>query len=262
MINLIATDMDGTLLDNESKLPHNIVELLDFLDTKDISFVAASGRSLHSIEDKFQSLANRICIVSDNGAVVKHKGEIVYSSIIPREQWMAIGKSSLAAKETSVIFVGVDRAYRIVQNDNHKAMLDDYFGYAKVIQSMDEIDTDIIKVTLLSLDYTKENYETLLEPVYGKDFSVVFGGAVWIDFMNKHVNKGAGLSKLLDLYNFSEDSAMAFGDYHNDIQMLKLVKHSYAVDNAHDDVKQVASAVVGKNTDNAVIETIFKTLKK
>ena len=85
MIKLVATDMDGTLLDNDCLLPDNIVEVLDLLDSKDIPFVAASGRSLHSIEDKFQDLSKRICIVSDNGAVVKHKGDIVFSSVISKE---------------------------------------------------------------------------------------------------------------------------------------------------------------------------------
>ncbi|HKM23192.1 MAG TPA: HAD family hydrolase [Erysipelothrix sp.] len=258
MIKLVATDMDGTLLDNDSLLPDNIVEVLDLLDSKDIPFVAASGRSLHSIEDKFQDLSKRICIVSDNGAVVKHKGDIVFSSVISKDDWLRIGKASLASKETSVVFIGIDKAFRIVQDDSHADMLNDYFGYSKVIQSMDEIDVDIIKVTLLSLNSTKDNYDSVLNPQFGSEFNVVFGGEVWTDFMNKNVNKGTGLSRLLDLYKIDSDSLAAFGDYHNDIEMLQLANHSYAVDNAHPVVKSVSKTVIGKNSDNAVLNKVIE----
>ncbi len=261
MIKLIATDMDGTLLDNDSNLPNKIEEMLDFLETKEIPFVAASGRSLYSIEDKFGRLAERICIVSDNGALVKHKGDIVYSSVIPKEDWMEIAETSLALPETSVVLIATDGAYKINRHETHTQALNDYFGYAKDIQSLDEVESEIIKVTLLSLNTTAENFETVLYPKYDDKYSLVYGAAIWIDFMNKEVHKANGLSKLLELYNVSADEAMAFGDYHNDIQMLQLVKHSHAVANAHDDVKAVANEIVEANIDNAVINTIYKKIK-
>lgn len=260
MIKLIASDMDGTLLTSESKLPSNMSSVLDKLDSKDIPFVAASGRSLHSIEKTFGSLANRICIVSDNGAVVKHKGNIVFSSVLSKTDWKAITTDALEAKETSIVFIGVDHAYYIINHEEHRQILTEFFTNAKEIKSLAEVEGDIIKITLLSLEHTKRNFDDLLYPKYCNDFSVVFGGAIWIDFMNKEVNKGAGLQKLLELYDVDADHLMAFGDYHNDIQMLKLANHSYAVQNAHEDVKSIAKYHIGSNEDNAVVEEILKNI--
>lgn len=261
MIKLIASDMDGTLLDSNSKIPDEMHSLLDELDKIDVPFVAASGRSLHSIENTFGDLAKRICIVSDNGAVVKHKGDIIHSSVIAPEDWKRIALDCLKAKETSVVLVGIDGAFRISANPEHDQILGGYFTNAKEVASLDEINTDIIKITLLSIDHTKENYDTFLYPKYKDEFSVVFGGAVWIDFMNKNIDKGNGLQALLDKYEVSPSEVMAFGDYHNDIEMLKLASHSYAVENAHDDVKDIAKTIIGTNTDNAVVKTIMATLK-
>lgn len=260
MIKLIASDMDGTLLDDESNLPKEMNSVLDFLDDKGIPFVAASGRSLLTIEDKFGKMAKRICIVSDNGAIVKHKGEIIYSSVMEPKVWKQIVEDALELEETSIMLVGVDTAYRFVKHDTHADKAQEFFSNAKFVTSTDEIDSDIIKVTLLSLDNTYDNFHETLNPKYGKDLSVVFGGAIWIDFMNKNVHKGSGLQRLLDRYEVDKDDFMAFGDYNNDLQMLKLANHSYAVGNAHDEIKAIAKTIIGTNNDNAVINTILDVL--
>ena len=43
MIKLIATDMDGTLLDDEKRLPPDFSEVMDRLKRHDIRFTIASG---------------------------------------------------------------------------------------------------------------------------------------------------------------------------------------------------------------------------
>ena len=258
MIKLIASDMDGTLLNEDSQLPIQMENVLNKLEEENIAFVAASGRSLRSIENTFGDLANRICIVSDNGAAVKHKGELVFSSVIKEDDWKAIAKDCLRAKETSVVLVGVEKAFKIIANKEHEEILGDYFSYAEVIESIDEVDTEIIKITLLSVHSTKDNFDNLLYPLYKDDFAVVFGGQMWIDFMNKDIDKGTGLQKLLELYEVDPKHVMAFGDYHNDIEMLRLAEHSYAVENAHDVVKSVAKEIIGSNNDNAVVNKILE----
>lgn len=262
MIKLIASDMDGTLLDDESNLPKEMASVLDELDANGIPFVAASGRSLLTIENKFGDLAKRICIVSDNGAIVKHKGDIIFTSVIEPSIWKEIVHDALKLEETSVMLVGVDTAYRIVKHDQHEDKAQEFFANAKHITSVDEVDSDIIKVTLLSLASTKDNYTEVIFPKYGKDLSVVFGGAIWIDLMNKDVHKGTGLQYLLNRYNVESENVMAFGDYNNDLQMLKLANYSYAVANAHDEIKEVAKYHIGTNNENSVIKTILETINK
>lgn len=261
MIKIIASDMDGTLLDDSSNLPKEMESLLDKLDDKGIPFVAASGRSLITIENKFGDLAKRICIVSDNGAVVKHKGDVIYSSILDRDVWESIVEDSLKLPETSIMLVGLDSAYRFITQESHKDKAYEFFGNGIDIQSVDEITSDIIKVTLLSFDHTLENLEGSLLPKYGDDLSVVMGGAMWIDFMNQDVHKGSGMQKILDQYQISSDHFMAFGDYNNDIKMIELAKHSYAVGNAHDEIKEIAKYTIGTNNENAVVKTILDVIK-
>ncbi len=78
MIKLVATDLDGTFLGDDRNLMPGANELLDELESKGIVFVAASGRSLRSIEQVFgEQVMNKIGIVAENGSVVAYKGELL-----------------------------------------------------------------------------------------------------------------------------------------------------------------------------------------
>ena len=57
-IKLIATDMDGTLLNNAGELPRNFFDILDDLVSKDIIFAAASGRQYSKLIDRCVSNAS------------------------------------------------------------------------------------------------------------------------------------------------------------------------------------------------------------
>jgi hydroxymethylpyrimidine pyrophosphatase-like HAD family hydrolase len=59
--------------------------------------------------------------------------------------------------------------------------------------------------------------------------------------MNKHTNKGNAIEKLQKSLNILPEQTMAFGDYLNDIEMLKNARYSYAMENAHPSVKEVAN---------------------
>ena len=76
MIKLIATDLDGTLLDEDKNLPPDFLSLLDQLLRKGIHFVAASGRSSTSLRGQFGPYDTEITCICDNGACLMEKGVI------------------------------------------------------------------------------------------------------------------------------------------------------------------------------------------
>lgn len=258
MIKIIATDMDHTLLDDASVLPTDFNQLLDDLETKDINFVCASGRSLASLHKKVHENKDRISFVSDNGALVEHQGKIIYKNTIEQKEWHAMVSVGRDCLETSTILTTLACAYVEVHNDAHAEMLKEYYPSFKIVDDLTALDVEVIKVTYLSMENTRDNYTRLVEPHFGSRFNTVQSGLVWIDIMNQDVNKGNGLKILLEKLNLNKDNLMSFGDYHNDIEMLKLAKYSFAVSNAHQDVKDIASEVIGSNNDNSVIKTIIE----
>ena len=49
---------------------------------------------------------------------------------------------------------------------------------------------------------------------------------------------------------------MVFGDYLNDLEMMSSAYHSYAMENAHDDLKKVARFRTKSNDESGVVHAI------
>ena len=77
-------------------------------------------------------------------------------------------------------------------------------------------------------------------------------------------NKGDGVMKLLEHYNISPASAIAFGDGENDLEFLDNINRhggiSIAVENAKDSLKKVATAV-GESNDNRGVALVLDLLE-
>ena len=58
MIKLVATDMDGTLLDGKGKLPRQFGEIFKLLQQKGILFAVASGRQYFTLLENFKEVAD------------------------------------------------------------------------------------------------------------------------------------------------------------------------------------------------------------
>ena len=86
MIKLIATDMDGTLLDGrgEVDLPR-LERLLDHLDQKGIRFVIATGNEIHRMRQLLGPLVKRVTLVVANGARIFENDQMVLGKFWDRE---------------------------------------------------------------------------------------------------------------------------------------------------------------------------------
>lgn len=85
-------------------------------------------------------------------------------------------------------------------------------------------------------------------------------GQVWVDIMGTTADKGHALADLQREMGISPEQTMAFGDYGNDIEMLRRAQWSYAMADAHPDVKAVARFVAPSNDDAGVTRTIREVL--
>ena len=72
------------------------------------------------------------------------------------------------------------------------------------------------------------------------------------------MGKQNGILEVLKSYHISLEETMAFGDGHNDIDMLKLVNIGVAMGNAKDEVKEAADEV----TDDIDHDGIYQALKR
>ncbi len=86
---------------------------------------------------------------------------------------------------------------------------------------------------------------------------MVVSAKIWLDVMNAEASKGAAIEFLQQSLGFTHEQTMSFGDYLNDLEMLKASYHSYAMDNAHPKLKEIARFGAPSNVDAGVL-TIIK----
>ena len=71
MVKIIATDMDGTLLDSKKRLPKDFGYVLEKLDEKNVRFIVASGRQYYNLLKRFEFFWKiKIQLVNSNGLVI------------------------------------------------------------------------------------------------------------------------------------------------------------------------------------------------
>ena len=70
-IRLVASDMDATLLDENSQLPPDFEAAVKALAEKGIRFAAASGRPLYTLEEMFPNLRKEMILIGDNGGAIR-----------------------------------------------------------------------------------------------------------------------------------------------------------------------------------------------
>lgn len=87
----------------------------------------------------------------------------------------------------------------------------------------------------------------------------IYSGEQWLEIVPKTVSKANAIRQLKDLLGI--DYIVAFGDGKNDIEMFEIADESYAVENAVDELKEIATGIIGCNDADGVakwLENYFK----
>ena len=257
MIKLIATDMDGTLLNDNGIINEKMFDLIHDLNDKNIKFAAASGRFYSQLSKNFEKVNTDMIFIAHNGALVKYnnKGETLYSNSIDKKLIDSV--INLNPELGEELFLAAENEAYIVNPS--KDMLNKFTLFevpAVILKSFSELKTPIYKITYYMahgvnsaiVDYLKENLNDKLE--------FVVSGDKWVDIMNKGISKGNALKILQEKFTINKKNTMVFGDYYNDLTMFKAAHHSYAMENSPEDVKKHANFIAESNNEDGVYNVI------
>lgn len=89
-IKFIASDMDGTLLDENGQLNPEFFAVFEQLEQRNIRFAAASGRQYYSLRDTFEPIKDRMIFIAENGTLVMYQDKELYCCTIASESIKAI----------------------------------------------------------------------------------------------------------------------------------------------------------------------------
>lgn len=257
-IKLIVTDLDGTLLDGDEKVPSQFFDQINALTDKGIKVVIASGRQYLNIKNLFDHHTQELFYIGDNGAIGFHKGKNFHASYMAWETAFELVKRGKEMPGV-VPLISADHNTFFEKGDAKEvAFIRQFYKQCVVVDNFSDIETTSempLKVAFYDLPGVKENSLKLFKNDI-PDIIATQSNLHWLDLAPTKTNKGEAVKTLQEKYGISADETMAFGDYHNDIGMLNQATYSFAVASAQDDVKAVCDYITGSNKDLGVITVL------
>lgn len=259
MIKLIASDMDGTLLNSKDEINSEFYEVFNKLMERNIVFAAASGRQYFNLLKRFNNIKNNMMFIAENGTFVVYKGEEILVNKLDRVSAMKLIEVGRTIDNAYVIVCGKNSAY--VEKTESKFIMETekYYERYEVVKDLTKVNDDILKVTICDFSGSENNSNMYYEE-YRQAFQVTVSGEIWLDITAKGVNKGVTIKKLQEILNIKYEETMVFGDYLNDLEMMESGYYSYAMENAHNDLKKVSRFITQSNDENGVVNAIKDVL--
>ena len=246
MKGFVFFDLDGTLLNGESKVNRATAEAIQTLKNNGYEPFIATGRSSAETRDIMES-ANIHSGIFMNGQVVLYQGKLVYSSEIPTE---TVKKFHQMVKEDGYGFTAYNEKefYLVESTDGAK----DAYGFIHTnppaLNADFYIDNPINMLLFICLPPAEEKYK---EAFANLDF--LRNTPYSVDVISKGNSKAEGIKRFLEYLNQEDAETYAFGDGPNDIEMLQAVTHPVAMGNAIPVLKEIAEFITTDNTDNGII---------
>lgn len=263
MIKLIASDIDGTLIqDSTPDLYPEIVEEIKRLTDQGVLFVCASGRQYYSIRNVFRDVAERIIYIAENGAHIRYQDQDLSVTVMDRKDVEELMEQLRAYEDCEIVVSTPKESLVETKNQEFLDML--AYGYKnkfRVVEDILEEKDPIIKIAIYHKDSIRELGESVFIPYWKDRLKTCVAGEEWVDFMNLSVDKGNALKLLQEHFGISRDETMSFGDNTNDIGLMEAAAESFAVENAREEVKAVAAHICPSWKDKGVWQ-IIKNVKK
>ena len=258
---VIASDLDGTLLGPDHRLTDRTVEALRAARVAGWTVVAATGRNPTSALPLLGPHDVIDMLIGSNGSLVH---DPVADSTVHR---FPIDAAHLAALFTSLDagFAGLSYCWELADSaawdegfDDIARQHEDLFMHAPGPRP--DGNHPVTKVMVRHRDHVGRQLADVLGPLLPAPLTLGCSGVPFVEITGVGVDKSRALAHVIEPLGFSASDVVAFGDNHNDLQMLSWAGHGVAVGNAVDAAKDAANEVIGHHGDDSVAAYIESLL--
>jgi Cof subfamily protein (haloacid dehalogenase superfamily) len=266
-MDLIFFDLDGTLLNDASEISPFTKDTLSLLSEKNIAYTVATGRTMHSAQSIVEGHDFDLPQIYNNGVTVwdpkiqlltlenlLNHGEISTVVDIALAQGISPFVNAIGHQHNQhqhFVFHGA------TLHEVEKELVNTYVSRTEAqLFPLDALpsDSQVTNISMIGVADTinelwleLNTYENLIAysgPAFqGKQFK-------WMDVHHCRANKGSAVNHLKK--QLGANNVICFGDSDNDLSMFALADESYAPDNAKDEIKKSASAVIGHNHQDGI----------
>lgn len=282
-VKLIATDMDGTLLNNEKKVSDENIQMIQRAQEAGVIVCAATGRDYAEASAPLRAAGLDLPIIGTNGAEIYLPGGRLFSETVLEEslfyavfevlerfdmyfemytnhgafttnksRGLEIVKEVLVAHGSSYT---IDQAMYLAQRrfDEGAVQLTD--SYAALAQQQN---VRILK--LLGFSANADVRDKVRQELSDLPLEISASAVENVEITHESATKGTALVKLAGYFGINMKDTLAIGDNENDLSMLRKAGYSAAMDNAVAAVKDTAGSITSSNIEHGVARMIEKVL--
>jgi len=260
-VKLVVIDMDGTLLNSQHEVSDRFMRLFDALNRRGIQFVAASGRQYNNIVSKLSSIQNELIFIAENGGLVRRRTEEWLATPLAPGMKDRILHALVSYPAMHPVLCAKHSAYIAEDKSEFLGLLQEYYSRFETLEDLFEYQEEVMKVAV----YHPEDAETYIYPHVRQletDLKVKVSGKNWVDLSHRNAHKGFALNLVQERLGISEAETLVFGDYNNDLEMLECAAFSFAMANAHPNVKAVARYETLSNDERGVEHILEQLLQQ
>ncbi|NHD18802.1 MULTISPECIES: HAD family hydrolase [Actinopolyspora] len=257
---LVASDIDGTLLDPAERVTARTARSARSVDASGTPLVLVTGRPPRWVPRIVDSLGVAGTVVCANGAVIYDAAAdtVLHSSDVDPVTLRDVTKSLREALPGCSF--GVERATGgardrvdeqfLAESDFHRCWPNPDL---QVVPVDELVGAPAGKLLVLHERMTSAQMAVVAEELVGSRLQVTYStGSGLLELSAPGVNKATGLARVADDLGIATSDVLAFGDMPNDIPMLEWAGHGVAMGNAHPDVRQAADEVTASNEVDGV----------
>ena len=261
MYQLIAVDMDGTLLKEDKTISDRTKKAIHGAREKGVKVVLASGRPIEGLNRYLKDL------ISPSDYVMSFNGSIVQNT----ETKQVIFKNILNGKDLKKLYalskqIGVN-IHAFTKKGCVTPIMNEYTKLEGRINGIDvyEIDyetisedEEVIKVMFIDPEPVLEEAIKRIPDSFYDEYTIVRSAPFFLEFLNKASSKGTGIKAVGEYLKIPQQEIICIGDAGNDLDMIEFAGLGVAMGNAFKEVKEAADYVTLTNEEDGVAHVIEK----
>lgn len=245
---MIFFDIDGTLYDEDKKVPASTKDAI--LRLKELGHIVAiaTGRAPFMFEELRGELGidTYVCF---NGQFVVAEGQVIYTNPLDPGKLQALTKFA-EANDQPVVYI--DQFDMKANVPHHDFIVESINTLKLAVQATHDPDFYIGRDIFQALLFCQGQEEKVYEEKF-KDFAFVRWHALSVDVDPAGGTKALGIAKVMEHLGISKERIYAFGDGLNDIDMLAFVPNSVAMGNGKAIVKKTAKYVTSSVDEDGIL---------
>ncbi len=267
-IRLIASDLDGTLLDELCEVSPRTARAITEAAGQGLLVVAATGRQVTQLPPALRECGVRYAVGS-NGAIGVDLGddEILFEELLPAR----------AAADVVAYLTGRLEGVRFSAVRDHGARHAAEHGYLDLLTPREQelwwshlvphdlaevVAEPTLKLTVRHPVLTAEELRIVLEGSGLHGFSATTSGAPFLEVQGPGVTKASGVSRLCALLGVEAGEVFAAGDNSNDVELLTWAGLGVAMGNAVAPALAAADWVTAPNHADGLAEALEHVLSQ